>query len=257
MASSNPTIAVLIPAYNLAAYLSEAVRSVFAQSLPAAQVMVINDGSTDETAAVLTELQAEFPALTVISTKNQGVGAACHEGLVKVFSDYVVRLDGDDKMPDNYLEALWQSLKTAPKDVVFSYADAQFFDARTGWLRSHAWSKQRLIPENYINTSALVRTDAARQVGYFKPSMNEGFDDWDFYLSLAEAGFRGVYCRDTFLWYRQKPQGGVNTMTREREHRVRVQIVQNHPGLYQTAASKRAILTWRVKRRLKHWVGVS
>ncbi|HSI21206.1 MAG TPA: glycosyltransferase family A protein [Verrucomicrobiae bacterium] len=257
MSDTNPVgpIAVIIPAYNQGPYLREAVESVMRQTLPASEIIVVDDGSTDDTAEVLNGLRREYPQLAALSQANAGVCEASRNGLAHVSAPYVVRLDADDILPDNYLQSLFSILEKQPKEVAFAYSDAQLFGAKEGWIHARPWSIAALVPENYIHVSSLVRTDAARQVGYFNPAMRGGYEDWDFYLSLVDAGFRGVYCKETHLLYRQKEEGGRNTMDRERDHALRAQVRANHPALYTNLWYKIRIFLWRLARRLKHWAG--
>lgn len=246
------TIAIIIPTYNQEAYLVEAVESVFAQSRLPDQVVLVNDGSTDGTSSVAGQLCQQHPTIIYLSQGNAGVGRACQAGLEKVTADYVVRLDGDDTMPPSYLEALSQALVGQPDRVAFAYSSAKLFGADGGWIQARPWSVGRLAPENYIHVSSLVRTSVAREVGYFAPELN-GYEDWDFYLTLADHGYRGILCRETFLNYRQKPEGGRNTMTREKDRDLRSQIYARHPKIYRNPLNKLQIFRWRVGRRLGYW----
>lgn len=250
------TIAVIIPAYNQAAYLADAVASVFAQTRLPDQVILINDGSTDATGTVAQGLTTQHPEITYLTQSNAGVGVACQTGLAAVTSDYVIRLDADDTMPNNYIAELEKALAGQPKLVSFAYSSARLFGASEGWIHAHRWSVGRLVPENYIHVSSLVRTEVAREVGYFDTTL-KGYEDWDFYLKLAERGYRGVFCRTTYLNYRQKPDGGRNTMDRDRDRGLRAEIRAKHPLLYRNPWYQFRILCWRVIRRIKHWLNGS
>jgi glycosyltransferase involved in cell wall biosynthesis len=251
-----PKIAVVIPAYNQAEFLTEAVESVMRQSLPAAQVLVVNDGSTDATDEVMQTLLTRFPDIQYISQPNAGVCEACQVALMAVTQPLLVRLDADDWIPDNYLRVLFDCLQDQPDEVAFAYCDARLFGAVDGWIKAGRWSVTRLIPENYIHISSLVRTSIAREVGYYSSVMKGGYEDWDFYLTLAERGYRGVYCPNTSLWYRQKQTGGRNTMAREKDRGLRSKIVERHPAFYSKPYYRLVIFLWRLKRRVKYWLGV-
>ncbi len=255
MSADGSNVTFIMPAYNQGEFVREAIESVFKQTAPVARLIVVNDGSTDNTDQTMHQLVREHPTITYLNQANAGVCAACNTALALVETSLVIRLDADDRMPENYVEALLHCLEGQPETVGYAYCDAQYFGAREGWMHAGEWSLGRMVPENFVHVASLVRVSAARQVGYFNKNMTKGFEDWDFYLSLAEAGFKGAYCRETFLWYRQKNDGGRNDMTTETHKQVRAQIAANHPRTYGNPLNKARIFSWRAKRKIRHLLG--
>jgi glycosyltransferase involved in cell wall biosynthesis len=245
-------IAIIIPACDQAAFVRDALDSAYRQTLPARQVIVVNDGSRDRTDEVVQQFVAERRPgnLTYLRQTNTGVCKACRNALDQVSASFVVRLDADDQLPDNYLEALAECLANTPRSVAFAYCDARLYGTRNGWQRGRSWSIPELLCESYIHVSALVRVEAAREVGYYNPVMERGYEDWDFYLALARRGYRGAYCTDTFLWYRQKPSGGRNTMDAALDRALRAQVAVNHPAFFDSAYYRILATCARVRRRL-------
>lgn len=90
-----PKISVILATYNVEAYISETLESLLAQSFPAHEIIIINDGSTDKTEEVLKRYQ-ELPNLAIYAQHNQGVGKAREVGLKKATGDYVFFCDPDD-----------------------------------------------------------------------------------------------------------------------------------------------------------------
>jgi glycosyltransferase involved in cell wall biosynthesis len=94
---ASPLVSVVIPCYNHGRFLREAIRSVLDQTYPAVEIVVVNDGSTDETNRVV----AEFPTVRYVVQDNRGLAAARNAGLARCRGDFVVFLDADDRlMPD-------------------------------------------------------------------------------------------------------------------------------------------------------------
>ncbi|TDV52642.1 glycosyltransferase involved in cell wall biosynthesis [Pseudomonas graminis] len=91
-----PKISVVLPTYNVEAYISETLSSLFNQTVPLFEVIIINDGSTDGTLAVIEEQFGHRPELLVVSQENQGVGEARRRGLATATGDYVFFCDPDD-----------------------------------------------------------------------------------------------------------------------------------------------------------------
>jgi glycosyltransferase involved in cell wall biosynthesis len=119
-----PTISVIIPCYNGAGFLSEAIESVLAQRYPDLETIVVDDGSTDNSLAIA----AQYPEIRSISQRNAGVAAARNTGLRYSAGEYIVFLDQDDRLLPDALESNLNCL-LAHSSCAFGFGDAQFIDA--------------------------------------------------------------------------------------------------------------------------------
>jgi glycosyltransferase involved in cell wall biosynthesis len=124
------TISVIIPAYNAAAFVGEAIDSVLAQTLQPDQIIVVNDGSQDDTAKVLAGLRACGYPIAVIHKPNGGISSARNAGLAHATGDYIAMLDADDRWHPDYLSDQAAVLDAHP-DVVCSFTNFNRFDDRT------------------------------------------------------------------------------------------------------------------------------
>lgn len=126
-----PDISVVIPAYNAAAFLRRAIDSVLAQSIAPRDVIVVDDGSTDDTASI-----AASCGVRVITQPNGGVAAARNTGVAAATGQQVAFLDSDDVWLPGKLEAQWQLLRSAPfPEIVFGHME-QVVDATGQVLRT-------------------------------------------------------------------------------------------------------------------------
>src|SRR5215203_2359576 len=116
-----PTVSVIIPAYNAAKYIGEALNSVFDQTFKSYEVIVINDGSLD-TDDLERELQAYAANIQYMKQENQGAAAARNTGLRAAAGEFVAFLDADDTWLPNFLEKQIEFLRRSKSDLV--YADA-------------------------------------------------------------------------------------------------------------------------------------
>ena len=112
-------LSVIIPAYNAANYLEDCLESIFAQDLPSFEVICVNDGSTDETLAVLEKLAAKHPELIVLSQENQGQGAARNVALGMARGRYVQFVDSDDRLPSEGIAKALDKMASENLDVLF------------------------------------------------------------------------------------------------------------------------------------------
>lgn len=116
VAGSQATVAVIMPTYNHAHFLAEAIRSVLAQTHPADEIIVVDDGSTDDPASVV----ARFPTVRLIRQDNRGLAAARNTGLWNSNSSYLVFLDADDRLLPRALQAGLTCILSRP-DCAFVY----------------------------------------------------------------------------------------------------------------------------------------
>lgn len=191
MTGAAPTVSVVIPTYNHGRYVLATLESVFAQSFRDYEVIVVNDGSSDDTAAVLRPLAAEG-RIRYFEQANQGQAAARNRGLAECRGAYVAFLDDDDVWPQDKLR--WQVEFLDGHRAAVGVAGGACVD----WSETRdapppdsfapvEWS--RLFDGNPIRSpgQTLLRADALRNVGGFDPSI-WGADDWDLWLRLVKAG---------------------------------------------------------------------
>jgi len=250
-------VSILIPVYNQEKYVIEALDSVCQQTYRPLEVVIVDDGSTDASFSLLTKwvathTQPDF-TVTLLHQENAGVIAACNAAYAAAHGDYLLRLDGDDFVPPDYIAVLHHALQPADSSVAYAYCDAHYTGARHGLMASAPYSLRRLVTENYIHVSALVRAKVIKECGYFSATMEAGFEDWDFWLLLAEHGYCGMYVTETFLWYRQYPEGNRNRMSSETHRQLRQQIQRNHPGLYRKTGVQLAVRLWQIRRRIQRY----
>lgn len=117
-------ISVILPVYNIKSeYLTKAVKSVLAQSFKDFELLIVDDGSDPETAAVCDELAAEDKRITVFHNVNQGPGKSRNFGLSKAQGEFVIFMDHDDWVEKDWLEKLYESIARYDADAAFCYAD--------------------------------------------------------------------------------------------------------------------------------------
>lgn len=203
-----PTVSVIIPAYNAAKYIGEALDSVFKQTFRSHESIVINDGSPD-TVELERKLQGYAANIQYIKQENRGAAAARNAGLLCARGDYVAFLDADDRWLPNFLEEQIEFLKLSGADFVFS--DAVFFGETPLAGRTFMElepPKSAVTPESLLAVEVTVLTSAvlARkkpifEVGLFDETMKRGHD-FELWFRLAKAGIRFAYHPKVLAEYR-------------------------------------------------------
>jgi glycosyltransferase involved in cell wall biosynthesis len=186
-----PKVTVIMPAYNRAAYLREAIDSVLAQTLSDLELIVVDDGSTDETAALLAAVGDA--RLRCLRQEHRGVSAAVNRGLRAARGEYIARLDSDDVWFPETLQTLAAVLDARP-EIGAVYAKGQAMTAggkplpRTNGLpqRFEGDSLRSLLYEDFTcNIVTLARRSCFERAGEYDESLPAN-EDWDMWLRIAE-----------------------------------------------------------------------
>jgi len=181
-----PAVTAVIPAYNAASFIERALRSVLAQTHRVAEIIVVDDGSSDRTA----ELAAAFPHVRVIRRANGGPGAARNTGVDAASSEWIAFLDSDDSWAPSKTES---QLKLIAADVGVVYV-SRFDPINFGAL----WHRQA----TFTPTGALVRRQALSDAGGFDESRAIiGTEDLDMWIRIALAGWRFVRSAEELIEY--------------------------------------------------------
>jgi len=183
-----PTVSVVIPTYNSAHFLREAIASVDAQQWPGLEIIVVDDGSTDETEAVVNALSRRGD-VRFLRQENAGAASARNLGIAAASGDWVAFLDVDDLWLPGKLAAQFAELEKRA-NAIFSYTDVtlRLATGETSNLECGEADQPlltQLLGGNLIATpSVVVRRDCLHQVGLFDTSLRTG-EDWNMWLRLA------------------------------------------------------------------------
>ncbi|MBE0649550.1 MAG: glycosyltransferase family 2 protein [Bacteroidales bacterium] len=230
MSKSTKKVSIIIPVFNDGKYLNETIQSVLNQSYQNFEVVLVDDGSTDTfTLNFLKGLTQ--PEIHVFFRPNEGVSQTRNYGISQASGEYILPLDADDKLGESFLEQAVKILDGNPRVKVVC-GDVQMFGKRRGQKPMPQHAMEILLGQNTMVVTSLFRKSDFLQTQGFNPNMNEGFEDWDFWLSLLETGGE-VYKLDTVaLYYRIKKNSRNYSLTPEKMQRLRKQIYENHKSLY-------------------------
>ena len=194
-------MSVIVPAFDAAAYIRQTLNSVLAQTYQEIEVIVVDDGSTDATSAIVKEFVAKDARFHFIRQSNAGVGAARNTAIQKARGKYIAPLDADDLWFPGKLEKQVACAEQSGNETGLVYCWSTVVDGRGGLLNrcSHTVEgrlRRVLILRNIVgNGSApLLRASALEKVGlYLTRAEQDGCEDWDLYLRIAEQfGIRVV-----------------------------------------------------------------
>ncbi|MBD1826617.1 glycosyltransferase [Microcoleus vaginatus GB1-A2] len=202
---SLPLVSVIIPAYNAEPFIEETLTSVLAQTYPAIEVLVVDDGSQDRTSEIVKKIGKKDSRVQLLKQQNSGVAAARNLGIEKSRGEYIAPIDADDIWYPENIEKQVQSMLEGGEEVGVVYSWTVDLDEKgllTGGFRSFRIEGDvyaTLICHNFIgNASAsMIRRSCLEKVGVYDKTLKErnaqGCEDWDLYLRIAELyQFRAV-----------------------------------------------------------------
>jgi glycosyltransferase involved in cell wall biosynthesis len=226
-----PLISVIVPCYNHAAFLPDALDSVLAQTYPNWECIIVDDGSHDNTSEVVKRYTAMDARFRYLYQTNAGLASARNAGIRSSVGEFIFPLDSDDKIhPGYFAVAMIKFRDDASIDIL--YSDAEFFGEKKG-----KWNIPDYTPENILLQSVIYpggffrRKDFDRTKGY-DPGMVYGWEDWEFWLSMVELGLKVHQLKEIYFYYRYSSSSMTRKMTDEQRSYLYKRIYLNHHSLY-------------------------
>lgn len=211
MSERPAAIDVLVTVYNGERFLTQTLDSVLAQTFIDWRLIVVDDQSTDGTAAILADYAARDQRITVVPGPHLGIAAAANAGLAYVTAPLVARLDGDDIALPERLQVQHDFLQRHP-DVLAVGSDVMLIDEDNKRLRRrHApvgWEKIRTILQTrncMCHPSSMIRSEALHRIGGYRAKFRNSLD-YDLWLRIAEIGKIENIAQDLLLYRRHAAQ---------------------------------------------------
>lgn len=190
---SSPLVSAIIPVYNGERYIADAIDSVFRQEYRPLEVIVVDDGSTDGTLAVVA---AYGDTVRVISQKNSGQAVARNVGLTAAKGKYIAFLDADDVWSDDHLAELLPPLLDGLCDVARGLIT---------YIRDKGLATEEISESVFLEAlvgACVYDASVFATIGHFDEAMRQG-EDFDFAIRLNESTCRQWRSKKSVLWYRR------------------------------------------------------
>ena len=212
---TSPTVSVIIPVYNGGRYLSDTLATVRAQTLQPVEIIIVDDGSTDDTAALI---EAEVMnstggiPLRVITQQNQRQSAARNAAAAEALGELLAFLDQDDSWHSSHLSLLTEGFAADP-ELGWTYSDFDEIDGSGSLVSRNFIALHRFDhPKTSINqflgqdcmmlpSASVIRASAFREVNGFDPRLC-GYEDDDLFLRLFRARWRSRFVEESVTVYR-------------------------------------------------------
>ena len=259
---------VIIPVYNTSPYIEECIDSVFAQTQKEIEVIVVNDGSTDDSLEILMCMQEKYPQLTIVSQENHGLGYTRNVGIEKARGQYIYFLDSDDFILSDTLETCYKCAQENQLDVVLF--DAMLFEDSKDRKqivpnicdrheiieeREEIFSGikflEKYYPQAYHPESCLMyySADFIKKNGMkFLPRVY--FEDNEFYCRTMILAERAMYIPRMFYRYRCRSSSIMGMEFNLRKARDHIEVVSAIADL-KTLNESRA---WNIVHKIAMWL---
>lgn len=253
-------IGIVTPAFNVAAYIGEAIRSVLAQSHRAWTMTIVDDGSTDQTAAIAAGF--DDPRIRLVRQRNGGVSAARNRGLRATNAETVLFLDADDWLSSDALSVLAATLRADPGAIAavgpwqHVPAGKPERESPVSQPRSGDLLEALLVRNLFANGGhLLIRRHVLEAAGPFNPSLSYG-EDWEYWTRLARFGsFAAARARAPVLFVRERHDSAYRNMAVRPEAFVPcMHAIFNAPELRSNFSARTLARLRRRAEAENHWV---
>lgn len=243
-----PTISIIVPCYNQAQYLDECLQSVLDQTYKDWECIIVNDGSTDNTeelALVWTEADSRFKYLKM---ENGGVSRARNKGISRARSEWILPLDGDDKLGNRYLELAEKQLHLGFNLIT---SKVKHFGVVNSMRENEPFGLDELLYSAPICVSTFFRKNLWHKTGGFDENLHHGLEDTEFWINAMSKMELKFICLDYVgLHYRRKETSRSMNVMKDTKLNLtsKEYIVKKHAAIYASNLDAVSTLHFRVKR---------
>ncbi|MGB3405551.1 MAG: glycosyltransferase [Microcoleaceae cyanobacterium] len=218
-------ISVIIPVYNAQKTIQATIESVLQQTFPDFELIIINDGSTDQTDSILR--QYTDSRISIYTNSRQGAAVSRNQGFQQSNGEYIAFLDADDLWTVDKLESQLKALKDHPEMTV-SYSWTDYIDEAGNKLYSGSYLAlngdiySKLLVRNFLENGSnpMIKRQALIDIGGFDESL-EGGQDWDLYLRLA-AKYQFIAVPTVQIYYRVSSGSISSNLSRQEQQVLKV-----------------------------------
>ena len=220
----NPLVSIVVCNYDYGRFLGEAIESALGQTWPAIEVVVVDDGSTDDSL----EVARRYP-VRIVSQANAGVARARNRGAGEARGEWLVFLDADDVLLPTFVERCHAALANASFDVAYAYAQLERFGLETGIMPLRPFDGRALFSGNFVPCTTLLRKRAFLEAGGFDPSW-PAHEDHELWARMFVRGYSGVLVPEPLVRYRFHGKSR-NALSQQQRDDLHVRLVMAHPRL--------------------------
>lgn len=239
-------VSIIIPCYNYGNVVKKALYSVKNQTYENIEIIVVNDGSTDElTLITLENIKKTEPDIKIINQENAGLAAARNTGVLSSKGEFLFFLDNDDSIHPKTIEILLHALLENPK-YAYVYSEVYYHGNIPDFF---AWKPQEfnqydLLWANHPTLSSLIRKEAHILSGGFSENLIYGWEDWEYWLKLSKKGYYGKLIPIPLYLYWRHGKTMAHDAKEKADYSVNI-LQKNNPEVYNPHFIIESKIKWR------------
>lgn len=226
-------ISICIASYNQSEYLETAIESAYNQTLPAHEILICDDGSTDNSLEIAERYMfKEFPGIEspvrVIKQVNKGLPSARNTLIMNATGDYILFLDADDYLKENAIARITKEIIETNADIVAP--SFQEFGKSNREVILSGFTMEELVVANRIGYFSAIRRSALLEIGGYSPRMKWGYEDYHLWFNLFSRGYNIAIIKEILAMYRVKERSMIHE-SNEHAPELHAQIRKDFPHL--------------------------
>lgn len=225
-------VTVIIPCYNDGEFIMDGLYSIINQTLQADKIIIIDDGSDEETKKILNSIH--HPLVQIIYQENKGVSAARNHAISLVQTDYILNLDADDYFEPRFIE---KAVPILEKNLKIGVVGCFYRRIKNNKVEGEIIKplggnvKNFLIKNNALGTS-LYRKQCWDELSGYDESMINGYEDWDFWISILNNNWEMYIINEVLFNYRIKNISRDQTAEKKHDYEIKKYIFLKHREIY-------------------------
>ncbi len=228
-------VSIIVPCYNHAQFLDEALQSVLNQTYNNWECIIVNDGSPDNTKEVASRWCKNDNRFLYLEKQNGGLSSARNAGITISKGKYILPLDADDILHESYLSKLVPELNQDKTLAIVSCYSKFFLKNKENIiheLKPVGTTYHALLFENCLIATSLYRKVCWEEVGGYDENMKHGFEDWEFWIAITKSGWTFKVVEAFLFFYRKQKQSMlIDTLQNHRISNMEY-VFKKHKDLY-------------------------
>jgi len=224
-------VSIVVPCFNQAEYLEETIQSLLKQLYQNWECIIVNDGSTDNSLNIANNLASKDSRIFVIQQKNAGLSNARNKGIAKAKGEFILPLDADDKISDNYIAVCVNHFLADPSSSLVYGRGVKFGQINENWNLSH-YSYDELLFGNMIYCTAMFKKRDWENAEGYDANMIYGYEDWEFWVNILNSTSKVVYDSSIIFFYRIRENSMFSKMAIDQILLMRQYVYKKHAEKY-------------------------
>lgn len=226
-------VSVIVPCFNHSQFIIEALESVLNQTFENFECIIIDDGSTDNTKEIVERWIEGRNKFNYFFQENLGLSSARNKGISLSSGTFILPLDSDDRISENYLEKCVAILESN-QNIKIAYGEAYFFGNSNNKWNLDEYKFEDILYKNMIFCTGLFRKEDWKRVGGYDENLKEGLEDWEFWINILKNGGEVAKIKDCFFYYRIKDSSMIvdAVIKNSYGYKSRLYIFEKHIEVY-------------------------